>query len=584
MINNAAHFIFDSEHIDSIESRLYGFCTTKNGLFSEVIPSEDITDATGAWVLVKRTPEQIEITQDSMGCFGLFLFRHRKYWALSNSFNHLLDYLKSAHKLSFNKDYADALLSQQLRVSVYGETIIREIQWLDRRAKICIDFASTKLSITYRNLNEKTISVDTMEGIRLLDTWHDKWTSYIRKAGQSWPGKIEIDVSGGFDTRMVLAPILSSGLKARLVRYNSDTIHEEDFRISSMIAEEFGFPLNQKYDYKSFKLYRRISPIGSYSVRALETICFEKETKKTPDQWKQIVPTIVFRGHGGELTRNFWGEFDCQKLIENKIKGKDYNTGLFKRKIQGARRGAEAIMRRSFQGLDNMLKETDSSYTGAINGQQYYKETCNRSHHGMPVARGCLSQVYTHTPLFDPLLLKLRTPSDGKHILLICAIILTRYHEKLISFPFEGGRTIPEKTIQYAQELNRRFPRETINPTATDNATEDAIWQPFRIIANNEAEKTDHENSELRPGSETIPMNEKLLRAFDSASVQKVIKKLYGKSINFWLNPNLDKQHPNAAKYAAVAISKVWYDVKKGKKAHKDFSSFIEACLSETRR
>ena len=576
LMNNAAHFIFDSNHIDDIESRLYGFYTTKNGLFTETIPSEDITDATGAWVLVRCTQKGIEITQDSIGCFGLFLFRDKNYWALSNSFNHLLDYLKSAHKLTFNKDFADALLSHQFFVSVYEETIIREIQWIDRRAKIHIDFNSSELAITYRQLNESTISVDTMEGLRLLDAWHDKWASYIRKAGQSWPGKIQVDVSGGFDTRMMLAPVLSSGIKECQVQYISKTQNHEDFHIASMIAEEFGFPLNKKNESSTFE---RLTRIGSSSERSLATIYFEKEIYLN-NFAQSVVPTLYFKGFGGEMSRNYWRVFNCLKLMKEKIMAEDNTTRLFQRTGK-VRQGAEAIMQRGFQGIDAMLKEINSDYiSGTVNGYHYYNETGNRSHHGLRTAACFLNQNYIQNPLFDPLLLALRTPLDGNHFMLICAIILTRYHEELISFPFDDGRTIAEETIQYAQELNRRFPRKINNITSTDNDTENTTWQPFRIIAKDEAV---HSNHKQQPETEQIQMDEKLVRAFDSATVQKVIKKLYGKSFNYYLNPNFEDRHQDAAKYTAVAIAKAWYDVKKGKKAPKDFTSFIEACLSETK-
>ena len=149
MINNAIHFIFDSEHIDAMQTRLYGFYTTEAGMFTEAPPAgENISDATGTWVLVKSDQDGIEVTQDTVGCFGLFLFCSGNYWALSNSFNHLLDYLKGRFKLSLNEEYAAALLVQNLCASVYGETIVNEISWLDRRAKVHIDKKTGELTVS----------------------------------------------------------------------------------------------------------------------------------------------------------------------------------------------------------------------------------------------------------------------------------------------------------------------------------------------------------------------------------------------------------------------------------------------------
>ncbi|MBR3327740.1 MAG: hypothetical protein IKG22_10510 [Atopobiaceae bacterium] len=49
MINNSVHFIFGSEHVDAIQTRLYGFYTTEAEMFTQAPPEgEYIADATGA--------------------------------------------------------------------------------------------------------------------------------------------------------------------------------------------------------------------------------------------------------------------------------------------------------------------------------------------------------------------------------------------------------------------------------------------------------------------------------------------------------------------------------------------------------
>ena len=562
MLDNAAHFIFDSRHIDDIRPRLYGFYVTEEGLFTR-LPEADISTATGAWVLVRQTSESIEITQDAAGCFGLFLFRSGSYWALSNSFNQLLDYLNASHRLSFNREYADAYLSQQLCIAAYGETIIKDIVWLDRRAKALINPSTGELSLSYIPLPERRIPVDTAEGLGILDAWHSKWARIVRGAGLAWPGTVQIDVTGGFDSRMVLATFLSSGINFDHVVFNSNPLREADYQIATMLAERFGFTLNARDSDRPFP---SIPAIGSFSERVLTDIFFEKTL------WANIppqlcYPTISFRGDGGELLRGFWKELNCTKYVDTKIrKGRGFQN---KRRFHGGR----ALVQRSYRSIEAMLRLTgEDCPEDSLDGLQYYAETRNRSHFSREIARKCVSHEYVQAPLLDPLLLSLREPLQGDHPMLISALILTRYHDALATLPFEGGRSIPEKTLKLAEELNQRHAR-TESATSTASDVNGGTW---------ELVKTSEEDALLEDSPiDSIPMEERMERAFTSPTIQRIAKRLYGNSVSGLIDPGRDKRHPNADKYALVAISKAYEDARLGNRACKDFSEFIEACCLE---
>lgn len=560
LINSSAYFIFDSQHIDCIRPRLYGFCVTSDGIFTEAAPQEDISDEMGAWVLVRQTSEGIEVSQDSIGCFGLFLFRDGDYWALSNSFNHLLDYLKATRKLSINRDYADALLAHALCVSTYGETIISEIEWLDRRAQVLIDPSTTGLTMRIRSLEESMISVDTEKGIQILDEWHDKWATFLKKAQKSWPGIIQIDLSGGLDTRMMLALVLSSKMDVKRVKFYSNPIHEEDLSIASLIAEEYGFVINEGI---SVPPALAAHPVGSEWERELASIFFEKRVYC--DAKKTEMPNIKLSGFGGEIVRG----------NRQDIKGFDrmLRVLLTKQPFDGEwrlGRGTEVIVQRSIKAIDEMLTRTNSSYKpGSLNGLQLYIETRNRTHFGMDTARRLLFQSYNLMPLLDPLMLKLRLPS-GEHPLLIVALILTRYHEKLTTFPIQGGRTIPEETLQLARELNMHYPRDEHATLETVFGNNPPTWQVL---------KTDG-FAEHRP-DHRCRVDQRIIDAFESPKVQRLFRRFCGTPIKPWVDPTLTIDHPNANKYAAVVIAKAMEDVQLGKDAHANLGEFIEVCCKE---
>ena len=565
MINNPIHFIFDSEHIDAIQTHLYGFYTTVAGMFTQPPNSEDIADATGPWVMVRRSRAGIDITQDSIGCFGLFLFRKGSYWALSNSFNHLLDYLKTKFELSLNKGYALALFAEEHRVTVYGETIINEISWLDRRAQLHIDAETAELSFNLRCLEEKTIPINTEEGLMILDTWHDKWASLVRGASELWGGDLMVDISGGYDTRMVLAPVLSSGADLSGIVFNSIPTMEEDYRIANHFAQEFGFRLNAEPKPTA---PHSLPPIEPYAERALTSIFFasriREQTSQLPSSWQ-----MYFKGSGGELSRYYWDGYNRSTIIERDLKKLQEVHQPCDKHFQQC---LESILSRSFDGIEMMLKQTGGSIgkTG-IDGQRYYMETANRAHFGMEASRRTLFGQCIQTPLFDPLMLKLRGPLDGSHRQLICALVYTRYHESLASIPFDRGRFIPEKTLQLARELNKRYPRKSpVHPTGVQTAS---TWQTIDIPGSHLPCAASEANEML--------MSDRLLEAYKSQTVWRNFTEEFGSLPDEWKETNPTKRHLNGDKYAVVSIAKVLDDIKRGKDACKDYAAFVDACQRE---
>ena len=567
MINNPIHFVFDSEHIDAIQTHLYGFYTTEAGMFTQAPPdSKDIADATGPWVLVRRGQKGIEITQDSIGCFGLFLFRKGSYWALSNSFNHLLDYLKTRFELSFNKDYALALLAQDLCVTVYGETIINEILWLDRRARLHIDTGTAELSFSLRRLAEKTIPIDSEEGLLILDVWHDKWASLVRGAAESWAGELAVDISGGFDTRMVLAPVLSSGADLSRIVFSSIPTMEEDYRIAGHFAQEFGFRLNAEPEPMAV---HSLPPIEPYAERALSSLFFtsriREQSSQLPSSWQ-----MVFKGSGGELSRYYWDGFSRSTRIKRDVKRLQVLHPLsFDKRF---RQGLESIISRGFAGIEMMLRQTGGDIgKNGIDGQRYYMETRNRAHFGMEAARRTLFGQCIQTPLLDPLLLRLRAPLDGSHPQLICALVYTRYHAGLASIPFDRGRYIPAETIQKARELNKRYPRK-----APARPTDLQIPSTFQAIEVPSAHLPDDASE-----TDGMLMGDRLLEAYRSKTVWRCFTEEFGSAPDEWNEPNPAKRRLNGDKYAVVSIAKALDDIKRGKDACRDYAAFVDACQQE---
>ena len=129
---------------------------------------------------------------------------------MSNSFLLLEEYLSGKYNLSFNKDFADNFIISELCSPSIHETLIKEIIKLVPNAFIIININLKKLTINYKNQEDNTVPLESEEGLKLIDNWVNKW-AYIFRSLKKKTDNISCDLSGGFDTRIVLSIMLNSG-------------------------------------------------------------------------------------------------------------------------------------------------------------------------------------------------------------------------------------------------------------------------------------------------------------------------------------------------------------------------------------
>jgi len=85
-------FLIDSENLDSVKTKFYGFVINKDGILTDRnLPIDPIElSGRGCYINVDVSTDRIMIRQDFMGSWGLYIFRNDDYFALSNSFFYLL--------------------------------------------------------------------------------------------------------------------------------------------------------------------------------------------------------------------------------------------------------------------------------------------------------------------------------------------------------------------------------------------------------------------------------------------------------------------------------------------------------------
>lgn len=449
-------FLIDSDNLSDVQTRFYGYSIQESGIYEEDNLTEEAVaglDGRGCYVYVEVRDGQITIKQDLNGSWGIYLFRHGDYFALSNSFFRLLDYVKFRYPLTVNRDYCNYLISDGLCSIAYSETAVNEIRLVDRSAIVHINVVMQTLYTESIDYKEYSRSIDTEEGIATLDRWVEFWSNVFRGIAQHTKF-MQADLSGGFDTRVSLLLLLNSGIDLNSIRIFSvkDELHthKEDYDIASQIANRYSFKLNRPLPAHQVLVhsFSDIFNADSYSNQTFSNI---------PKFWSRKSVDKIYRinGAAGETIRHRW-QITPREFIDNQ----NWKKGLFSPDLsEELLRSIEIILKSGFNAVCDKYQIEDPDN---INIPQYlYYETWSRHHFGKDsLCNYLMNNILNLSPVLDPEIRTLRlNTSEWSDANLLISLLFTRYEPDLLTFPLDLNRTVAPETIAYAQKLNERFPR-----------------------------------------------------------------------------------------------------------------------------
>lgn len=450
-------FLIDSENLAAVQTKLYGYSIQASGIYEDDNLTEDAAknlDGRGCYVYVEVRGGQITISQDLNGSWGIYLFRHGDYFALSNSFFRLLDHLKFHFPLTLNRDYCHYQITDGLCSHAYSETCVNEIELLDRGAIILIDTAEKVLAIEIINYKEHSVPLNSTKGIAILDRWLDLWSGILRGVAQN-TRFISADLTGGFDSRISLVPLLNSRIDLNKVRIHS--IHSkqhtfaEDYAIASQIADHYGFKLNQPLPQSEFLNYT-LADVFNFNQHCGQT--FSNMTRFSVQ--KRVDKLYSLSGFAGEMLRNYW-YFSPARFMEWRFSEmrRVYSNGVF----SDLSHAIENIVKSGVRAVCDKYKINDPNSPFVM--QYFYQETRCRHHFGKGSTLPAYPLNVLHlSPALDPEIRKLQLHTqECPDPNLFVALIFTRYAPDLLKFPFQGNRFIAPETLAYAKELSENFPR-----------------------------------------------------------------------------------------------------------------------------
>lgn len=443
-------FIISSDNLEDTTSKLYGYIIADNKIITTDSLNEEITfPKNGCYININVKEDEIEICQDINASFGLYLYKNEEYFAISNSFLYLVEFLKDKYPITFNEDYALSFLSTDLVSIAYKQTIINEIFSISPNEVLLINKESKEIT-TETVLNKyKTISIDSKEGIELLDNWFYSWIEFIREL-KSKTNNIIVDLSGGIDSRVIFGLITSANINLDEIYINTyhDDLHthKEDYEIASEICSRYNIDIDKqvKIPIEFFEDNKSIIDISFYTKLSFHKQMYYKT-------FTQLETSYSFRGFGGENIRNYWNHTPQEHKKWLNEKSNNYAI-LFNN-------ATENILDSNFKALKEEYNLESNDLTKML-----YRQVRSPNHFGKSSIESFLVNNIVISPLLDIKLSKLKLSEDTCNSDdLLLATIFNRYFPELLSFKFDNNKSIDSEAIEYSKKINAKYPLKKNN-------------------------------------------------------------------------------------------------------------------------
>ena len=490
MMDKELFFVIDSNNLQAIETKLYGYVISSHGIIRE---TEEITaeklEGRGAYIYIEREKDKAQIHQDFVGSFGLYLYEDRDYFAVSNSYVLLLDHVKHGHPLSINRRYMNHYLYADLCTYIYEETAVDQIRTIDRRALITIDIPSKTYQMKLIDFFENTIDPDSEEGLKILDEWFESYTSLFRSIREK-SSNIQIDLSGGINSRITFMLYYLSGADTTGIKIRSmdDGLHyhNEDYEIAAEIAADLGLTLNLKLTEDEIL---PLSQKETMDMSFYPKLFFHKQMYFNQGYHKNTLYHIA--GSAGECIRNSKkGKRDqfILREIERSDTYFDYDEAIYYEQ------------KKLFEDNFDQMKKTEKLLNRSVREEyrllSLYRESICRWHFGKQMVENDQANIIRIAPLLDPALSKLRCESDScsdKNLLI--ALIYERFFPEMLAYRIQGKKEPEKDTIDAAKAINEKKPyllnhnpklpdlniqtKETESVTAANSADMEDILREF---------------------------------------------------------------------------------------------------------
>lgn len=445
MINNIESkyfFYIDSDNFNDITDSCYGFniSYTENKItLSDNINSNIIG---GSYIIVQRNNDVINIITDDISSLYIFYYISDDFYAVSNSFYRMAEILKSKNKvMTLNKLFIHQYIDSPLHTHSLYNTLINEIKILPIFTDIVL--SKNQISFIKKDIDIHCIDIDSEQGQDIINKWINKWSDIIYSLHKS-DIPIRIDLSGGFDSRIIFALAKYGG-----VDFNKDTVNiyskiatniglknhlEDDYEIATLISERLNFQLNK--NPKIFNTeYIKYSSNNQYFILKNLFMGFHKEGYLCTCRYN--TPHIHIGGINGEVIR---GALPDMQSFNNRFYANPFNMYI------------DDVKTEFYKDIE--LIEGDQNITKLV---KFFLNTQCRSHFGMSIYNDYINNTYFISPFNDKELYKLNFKNRYRHNL-IFAIILYKTCPEIFDICFNKGISFSDDVKQLTISLSNKYP------------------------------------------------------------------------------------------------------------------------------
>lgn len=340
----------------------------------------------GRYSLVVRQGNDLLASSDPFGQQALFYYQepHSGAWAVANSYQLLKQRLEK-QGVSLTADlgvaasfFIDGATGAQLNGNA---TPVQEIRAVPLAHYVVVDLTTGTLSVKDTGLGDlmhESYSRDSKAYRDAMVEWVSVWSGVIKALCEQSGYHFQSDLSGGTDTRTMLALYVAAGLNLSDIQFVSNTRADEDFAVAQQVSEALGFALNERHKVPSVKLsvndalrHWRFGNFGVYRPLYLNAASFKSEKIK------------VHGGGGGCLKRLF------SKPATKQIK-----------RIRELYNGPPSLLDAVIENYKSGYEDIGCSMKDSSSMDQHYWHFRNRYHNGRGAFRDFAGRLIT--PLCDP--------------------------------------------------------------------------------------------------------------------------------------------------------------------------------------
>lgn len=293
----------------------------------------------------------------------------------------------------------------------------------------------------------------------------------FKDAAAAFPGQVRAALSGGFDSRLILAGLLASGVRPELFVYGAPDF--PDVPVARAVAESAGIPLRV---VDKAALNAQLPPPGI--ARLVQAALFfdglpnDGIDDPGADQQTRLEQLaggcLGLNGGGGEIFRNYFHlpdrHFDAIDIVRTFYRG--FDTRVFRR-----RNGLRAYETRMAASIERALGHANGKLTRQQVELLYPLFRC---HHWMAVNNSvAVRHGYYVTPLADVNTIRLAgcMPLAWKNAGRLEARLIAKLHEGVASqastygFRFSDGPDQRARCREWATQMRPVFARPLINAT-----------------------------------------------------------------------------------------------------------------------